>query len=219
MKILALDTSTAACSVALWDGDEGREVFEVAGNRHSSLILQMVECILSEAGIALGQCDAIAFGEGPGSFTGLRIGVGVVQGLAFGADIPVLPVSSLQAQANRRPAARVLCAFDARMQQVYWCSYELGPTGIMVPLADVALSAPQHITLDSDQSCCAIGSGCDQYRGVIEAGHPDVKIDFIARSFPHALDVARLAAEDKTLANARSAEHAVPRYIRNKVTD
>ena len=95
------------------------ERFEL-GRRHSERILSMVEAVLAESGYSLGQMDALAFGRGPGSFTGLRIGAGVVQGLAFGADLPVVPVSTLAALAQGQDATRVLAAIDARMGQLYW---------------------------------------------------------------------------------------------------
>lgn len=218
MKVLALETSTAACSVALWADDEGQELFEIATNRHSDLLLPMVERILAEGSTELHQCDAIAFGEGPGSFTGLRIGVGVVQGLAFGVDIPVVSISSLHAQANRHPAPWSLCAFDARMGQIYWCSYRLGVDGMMDPVTDIALSAPEEVKLKPENTWIALGTGCDRYHDVVEATNSDICIRFFTGSFPHALDVARMAVpkirSDKTL----PAEQAVPHYVRNKVT-
>ena len=213
MKILALDTSTAACSVALWLDNEGQELFEIANNRHSNLLLPMIERIIAEGGTELRQCDAIAFGEGPGSFTGLRIGVGVAQGLAFGADLPVVPVSSLDAQANRHPAPRSLCAFDARMGQVYWCSYQLCEDGIVEPITDIALSAPEEVKLESEHTWIALGTGCDRYRKILEDRNSDS-----TGCFPHALDVARVAVYKLGAGKALAAEQAVPHYVRDKVT-
>src|SRR5258707_1196536 len=119
MKLLALETSTEACSVALSLDGAVVERFEL-GQRHGERLLPMVQEILSESGVALTQLDALAFGRGPGSFTSLRIGAGVTQGLAFGADLPVVPVSSLAVLAQGENAAKILAAFDARMRQVYW---------------------------------------------------------------------------------------------------
>lgn len=217
MKLLALDTSTAACSVALWIDNEAQELFEIANNRHSDLLLPMIERILDEAGTKLYQCDAIAFGEGPGSFTGLRIGVGVAQGLAYGADIPVIPVSSLHAQANRHPAPRSLCAFDARIGQIYWCSYKL-TDGVMEPTSDIALSVPEEVRLEPEHTWVALGTGCDRYQDKLEMSNSDTSIRFIGSSFPHALDVARVAVRKKGSDGTLPAEQATPHYVRDKVT-
>ena len=218
MKILALDTSTAACSVALWIEGEGRERFEISGSRHSELLLPMVEKIMQEAGLSLHQCDAVAVGEGPGSFTGLRIGIGVAQGLAFGAGVPIIQVSSLLAQANRHPAPHSLCAFDARMGQLYWGLYRTGLSGLAESITDVALSAPGEVRLDPSSEWLALGPGCDRYQAELKSHHPDVHIDFVTQSLPHALDIARIAVEYYSLEKTIPAEAATPRYVRNKVT-
>lgn len=219
MKILALETSTAACSVALRINDESHELFEVSGSRHSELLLPMVERIMGEAALTLRQCDALAFGEGPGSFTGLRVGVGVAQGLAFGADIPVIPVSSLLAQANRYSVACSLCAFDARMGQLYWGLFRSGPDGLMESITGVDLSGPEKIDLDRDREWTAVGTGCDRYRSDIRSHNPSTHIDFIQHGYPHALDVARIAVGYFSSGRVVSAVDAAPRYVRNKVTN
>ena len=217
MNILALETSTEACSVALRQDESVAEVFEISANRHSRLLLPMIERITAEAGISVAQCDAIAFGQGPGSFTGLRIGVGVAQGLAFGADLPVIPVSSLLAQANRNRSQHVLAAFDARMGQVYWALFRADADGTMVAVAEVGLSEAEHLRLSAG-SWTAAGPGCNRYRDVIAAHNPGIRIDFIENSFPHALDVARLGADRYDKGEILPAEQATPDYVRNKVT-
>ena len=129
MKILALDTSTEYCSVALWrDGDvDAREA--LAGRRHSELLLPMVDALLERHGLRLKGLDGIAFGEGPGSFTGLRIGCGVTQGLAFGAGLPVVGVSTLLALAEAARSRRAVCCLDARMGEVYHAAYARSDAG------------------------------------------------------------------------------------------
>lgn len=218
MKVLALETSTNACSAALWIDGEGHETFELAPNRHSALILPMVQDLLAEAGMGVSACDSIAFGQGPGSFTGLRIGVGVAQGLAFGADVPVVPVSSLQAQACRFEVENLFAAFDARMGQVYWAKYRMGPNRFMQSYGSVGLSAPGAIRLPPDQTWLAVGTGCDKYRTGIEQANYATEICFIPGSFPHALDVARLGAMLYQQGKAIPAGRAVPDYVRNRVT-
>jgi len=220
VKLLALDTSTQACSVAIWLDGQAVEVLEIASNRHSSLILTMVDQVLAESGTRLNQCDAIAFSRGPGSFTGLRIGVGVVQGLAYGADVPVLPISSLRAQAARAGARaeNVLAAFDARMRQVYWGLYRLNTDGYAQADNDIMLTAPELVRVPGAKKWLAAGGGCDLYREIIEAANTGAEISFIPRSYPHAIDVARLGAIDYRAGRAVPAALALPEYVRNQVT-
>ena len=194
------------------------ELFEVADNRHSGLILGMVAQVLADSGVVLNQCDAIAFGRGPGSFTGLRIGVGVVQGLAYGADIPVVPVSSLRVQAARVRAANVLAAFDARMGQLYWGRYRMNGGRVEPDMKDIMLTAPERVSVPPEDLWTAVGTGCDLCREVIESANPDSKIRFVQRSYPHAMDVARLGVLDFQAGEMIPAAQAVPEYIRNQVT-
>ncbi|MCW8941987.1 MAG: tRNA (adenosine(37)-N6)-threonylcarbamoyltransferase complex dimerization subunit type 1 TsaB, partial [Gammaproteobacteria bacterium] len=134
MKILAIDTATEACSAALYIESEAPDAgitseYQLAPREHSRLILKMIDRLLSQAGIAVAELDAIAFGRGPGSFMGLRIAAGVVQGIAFAHDIPVIPVSTLKTIAQRAyeltGSKNVLAAIDARMDEVYWAKYSL----------------------------------------------------------------------------------------------
>lgn len=217
MRLLAVETSTQACSAALWHDGRVVEVFEVAANRHSSLILGMVQQVLTESGTTLDRCDAIAFGRGPGSFTGLRIGVGVVQGLALGADIPVVPVSSLHAQAARAGGGNVLAAFDARMGQLYWRLFSGGGGGLSHTNENM-LTVADLVRLPEDGEWVAAGTGCDLYRDAIEAANPGVEIRFIQQSYPHATDVARIGVADYLTGQMLPAAQAVPEYVRNRVT-
>lgn len=219
MKLLALDTSTAACSVAFWQDGQVLELFETAANRHSSLILDMVRQVLAESGASLRTCDAIAFGRGPGSFTGLRIGVGVVQGLGLGSDLPVVPVSSLHAQAMRAGGTDVLAALDARMGQLYWGLY--GAAGARTSGGDfeVMLTAPELVRIPvGTGDWTAVGTGCDLYREAIQAANPGATMTFVVGSYPHAADVARIGAEECEAGRAVTAAQAAPEYVRNQVT-
>lgn len=217
MKILSIETSTEACSAALWVDGEGREIFQLASNRHSSLLLPQIYRLLDQAGLNLSQCDAVAFGQGPGSFTGLRIGVGIAQGLAFGADLPVIPVSTLHAQAMRCAGSNILAAIDARMGQVYWGVYaRVGMESWIEPTEPVRLSQPENVTLSAGE-WCASGTGCDRYLSTLVAHNPAAKITLVAHSYPHALDVARIALRLYGRGETQPAEQAAPHYVRNQV--
>ncbi|HAS63934.1 MAG TPA: tRNA (adenosine(37)-N6)-threonylcarbamoyltransferase complex dimerization subunit type 1 TsaB, partial [Vibrio sp.] len=132
-KILALDTATENCSVALLVNDQVYVRSEVAPRDHTKKILPMVDEVLKEAGVTLAELDALAFGRGPGSFTGVRIGIGIAQGLAFGADLPMIAVSTLEAMAQGSyrvsGATEVAAAIDARMSEVYWGRYRRQENG------------------------------------------------------------------------------------------
>ena len=124
MKILAVETSTELCSVALLSGEDLLVEEVIAENRHSELLLPMIRRVLGRADARAASMNVFAFGQGPGSFTGIRIACGIVQGLAFGADKPVVPIPSLLALAAQAGAARVLAALDARMGEAYLAAYE-----------------------------------------------------------------------------------------------
>ena len=123
MKLLALDTATEACSAAVLADGEVLERYELAPRRHAALILPMIESVLAEAGLEISQLDAIAVGRGPGAFTGVRIAIGIAQGIAFAADLPVALVSTLAAlalgTARDTGATRIAAALDARMGEIY----------------------------------------------------------------------------------------------------
>ncbi|OZB42500.1 MAG: tRNA (adenosine(37)-N6)-threonylcarbamoyltransferase complex dimerization subunit type 1 TsaB, partial [Alishewanella sp. 34-51-39] len=146
MKFLALDTSTEACSVALALDGQILALDEVCPQQHSKRILPMIQQLLADAGVSLNQLDGIIFGRGPGSFTGVRIGVSVAQGLAFGADLPVFGVSTLaamaQAAAVQQNATEVIAAIDARMAEVYIAAFTLGEAGLMQAITPEIAAKP-----------------------------------------------------------------------------
>jgi tRNA threonylcarbamoyladenosine biosynthesis protein TsaB len=215
MKLLALDTSTDACSAALALDGEVIERFEIEP-RHGERILVMVDQLLKQANIPLGRLDAIAFGRGPGSFTSLRIGAGVVQGLAFGADLPVVPVSSLAALAQGVDASRVIAAFDARMQQVYYGVY-FKESGLAVPGDVEGVFDPANAPIPQGDGWIGAGSGWDAYHGILRV-HAGARLDsWIPNRRPHARDVATLAVAEFRAGKAVDAEHATPVYIRDDV--
>ena len=216
MKILALDTSTEYCSVALWHDGAMDARDELAGQRHSQRLLPMVGELLRHHGFDVKDLDGIAFGQGPGSFTGLRIACGVTQGLAFGAGLPVVGVSTLLALAEAARAERAVCCIDARMGEIYHAAYARnGPKWEPVHLP--ALYAPAEAPPLPAGSWIGCGSGFaahgpvlqQLYAGRLSAIMPDV--------FPHARDIARLAVPEFEAGRAVAPEHAVPAYIRDKV--
>jgi len=221
MKLLAIETAAEACSAALYIDGEVRERFAVAPQRQSELILPMMDELLAEAGLRVADLDALAFGRGPGSFTGVRIATGVVQGAAFAADIPVVPVSTLAAlaQGHRRTTghARVLAAFDARMNEVYWAACTPDAAGVMRATGDELIVPPAEVPLPEGGDWHGVGSGWGAYREVL-AGRLSGRITAIdADAQCHAQDVAQIAVVDFAAGRAVPAEHALPVYLRDKV--
>lgn len=216
-RILAVETATQACSVALLDDGEYEEVSQLAPNRHAELLIPMAQDLLSRSGRRLEQLDALAFGGGPGSFTGLRIGIAVTQGLALGAGRPVVPVSSLLALAARVDAPRVLAAIDARMNQVYWNVYARdAAAGTMRALQEPRVSDPGDVRLPQQGEWLAAGSGCDAYGDQLLTGSR-AAVTFVPGVHPHAGDIARIAATDFAAGNALNARDAAPEYVRNEI--
>lgn len=216
MKLLALDTSTEACSVALaLDGDIV-ERYEIEP-RHGERLLPMVQALLAESGVALTQLDAIAFGRGPGSFTSLRIGAGVAQGLAFGADLPVVPVSSLAALAQGVGASHVLAAFDARMRQVYWGAYVRGADGLVKLAGAEVVTDPAQVPLPDAQAWTGAGSGWDVYHTALDERLGGAVQGWTPGLTPHAQAVARLGLASFAAGLALPAEQALPVYLRDDV--
>lgn len=219
MKILAIDTATEACSVALLDQDQCHEIFEIIPRQHTERVLPMVNDLLQKLEISLSQLDAIAFNSGPGSFTGVRVGTSVAQGLAFSCDLPVIPVSSLAALAQlafrEEKKERVLSAIDARMNEVYWGCYQL-ESGLMKLASEEKVSPVLKIEKGGDWHCQ--GSGWDTFHSELNQSTLVNITSFSPRCFPHAQDVAILAADLYTQGKTVRAEDAAPSYIRDEVT-
>jgi len=216
MKILALDTSTEYCSVAvLADGELfSREI--LAGQRHSALLLPLVAEVLAECGATLATLDGIAFGSGPGSFTGLRIGCGVAQGLALGADLPVVGVSTLLALAQGCGGERVIACLDARMGEVYHAAYERNGGGWR-ELAQPGLYAPLEAPLPQGPGWVGCGSGFAAYGAALRQRYAGQLAGVQADAPPRARDIAQLALPQFARGEGVDAALAAPLYIRNKV--
>jgi tRNA threonylcarbamoyladenosine biosynthesis protein TsaB len=181
----------------------------------------MMEQLLAEAGLGLGQLDALAFGRGPGSFTGVRIATGTVQGAAFGAGLPVVPVSTLAALAQRgfreRGFQRVLPAYDARMNEVYWAGYRVDGEGLMAPVLAEEVVAPGQITLPEGDGWHGVGSGWKAYQAVLSETLGPALASFDGELLCSAQDVVRLAVAGYEAGSAVAAEEALPVYLRDRV--
>lgn len=218
MKLLAIDTTTEACSVALYLGGTILQAYQWAPQKHAELILPMCEQLLSEAQLGLGELDAIAFARGPGSFTGVRIGAGVAQGIAFAKDLAVLPVSSLAALAQgmfREHGARnVIAAIDARMSQVYWAAFTVDNDGIANSVSDERVDSPEHVTLPRAALWAGAGSGWSSYASQLSALNLNMAD---GDRYPQAHDVALIAARDFALGRGIAPELGQPVYVRDDV--
>lgn len=213
MKILALETSADACSAALWVDDEVTGGYEEQPRRHVELILPMVRALLAEADLRMQELDGIAFGAGPGSFTGVRIAVSAAQGFGLAAGLPLVPVSSLAALAARAldgRARRVYVTQDARMGEVYAGAYEAGAEGLRTLAAD-RLTAPGGVQPAEGEWWLA-GGGWDRYPQMAPAGAVDTGL-----RFPRAHEVAALAAPRFAAGDTVTPRDAQPAYLRRTV--
>ena len=209
MRFAAIESSTEWCSVAVWDAGVISSVERRAGNRHSELALPMLEALLHGSGIGLGELEAVAFGAGPGSFTGLRIACGIAQGLAFARGLPVLGVSTLEALAEETNAQRVVACVDARMREVYYAALEKrgGRWQESIPAQCVA---PAAAPVPPGPGWVGCGSGFAVYGNLgLERVLPEVH--------PTALAVAQLAAPRLAAGEGVDAALAAPLYLRDKV--
>ena len=219
MQILAIDTSTEFLSLALWlDGIVlSRDI--LAGQTHSQQILPTLRALVDEANIELKVLDGIAFGAGPGSFTGLRIACGVAQGLAFGANLPVVGVSTLQALAQQSGAEKVVACLDARMGEIYHAAYEK-QNGEWLEVSAPALFKPEDVPKVIGVDWVGVGTGWLVYPDVLQTVYGEQLREMPApdhQSHPSATSVAEIALPTFEAGLARPAHEATPIYIRNKV--
>ena len=221
MKLLAIDTSTEACSAALTIDGETIERYRLAPRQHTRLILPMIDELLSDSGLKIGDVDGVAFGRGPGAFTGLRIAAGLIQGIAFGADLPVVPVSSLAALAQgcyrETGTTRVLAALDARMQEVYWAAYGIDDSGYARLIGEEVVCAPQQVSIPDGEAWSGVGSGWEAYLSQLQRRLAGALSTWEAQRYPRARDVAVLGVAALGRGEAVSAECALPVYLRDDV--
>jgi tRNA threonylcarbamoyladenosine biosynthesis protein TsaB len=225
LKILALDTATENCSAALWlDGNLLVREREVERG-HADLILTMIDDLLTQSAVGLTSLDAIAFGRGPGSFTGVRLAASVTQGLAFGADLPVVPVSDLRAVAQRvlthnlDASRHVLVCNDARMNEVYWGCFEQSGDRLMTPVGPERVSKPSEVQVpDSWMGTLVSGAG----RGFAAYGELGQRLGQVLAKvhnslLPAACEIASLAIAELRAGRAVPPEQAIPVYLRDDV--
>lgn len=218
MKLLAIETATEACSAALWLDGDILERFEFAPRRHTELILPMADSLLAEAGLRCVDMDGFVYGCGPGSFTGVRIATGVIQGLALAADRPVLGISTLAALAQTliERDQPVLAALDARMDEVYWGCY-VPAAGSMQLQGVEHVCPPEMVPLPEPRQWLAAGSGWHSYTERLQTRLPELDITVITDVWPRAAASVALAARDWTAGKAVPAAQARPTYLRDHV--
>ena len=217
MKLLAIETSTEACSVALWLDGEVRERFEIAPRRHAELTLPWAEQLLAEAGVKKSQLDAIAIGRGPGAFTGVRLAIAIGQGIALALDRPVVPISTLAALAVQTFGPRVLAAIDARMGEVYAAAFELHD-GDAIALTEERVLVPEAVVLPGDHDgWFGVGTGFAAGEGILADRLRSRFASIDTAALPHAADIARLGALAFARGESVAPERAEPAYLRDNV--
>jgi tRNA threonylcarbamoyladenosine biosynthesis protein TsaB len=216
MRILALDTSTEYCSVALWQDGAVTERCELAGQKHSEMLIAMLDALLQDAGFKIGDMDGIAFGKGPGSFTGVRIACGATQGLALGANIPVVGVCTLQALAEASGKPRVIAALDARMGEIYHAVYEKND-GVWATTSEPCLCKPEAAPSVPGEDWYGLGSGFATHGAALQARYDGQLHGIDGDVVPQAASIAALGATQFVLGRGMDAAEALPLYLRDKV--
>lgn len=229
--LLAIDTATDACSVALWQSEERGAIKEKIGEisqsisntprEHTQRVLPMVEALLAEKDLAIQSLDAIAYSAGPGSFTGLRIGLSVAQGLAYGADLPLVPISTLQTlaqttirQQKLQKGQIVIPVIDARMNEVYWSAYSVTDDNLAEPITKEHIADPESFleALQSMHFDCGSGSGW--HYECLQTFSDKV----LTNIYPEAQDLLTLSIETLNNGTTQSPLEAVPTYLRDEIS-
>lgn len=222
MKILAIETATEACSAALLCDDDVVERYEVAPRKHNELILPMCESVLAECSISLKQLDAIAFGCGPGAFTGVRIAAGVTQGIAYAHDLPVALVSTLANLAQQAMVADVgrecvLPAIDARMNEIYWAIYKRADDDLVELAGQEYVQSPDNLELSAEKISYGLGSGWKTYQSVLQHKTQLQEENVDIAALPRARFTALLGKEKFIRQQTVDVADALPVYLRDNV--
>ena len=220
MRLLAIETATEACSVALFINGDVSERYEVIPRGHGDVVLPMVDELMAGAELSPRQLDGIAFGRGPGAFTGVRIAAGITQGIAFGADLPVVEVSTLAALAQGafRTTGHTdwLAAIDARMGEVYWGAFRAVNECVQI-VGDECVVAPADVPRLAGHAWYGCGTGWASYSDALSQRYAGAYRGVVDYSLPHARDVADLALPRLIAGDVISADQAIPVYLRDRV--
>lgn len=216
MRILALETSTEYCSVALWQDGAVISRCDLAVQKHSEMLIAMLNALLQDAGLRIQDMDGIAFGMGPGSFTGVRIACGAAQGLAFGAGLPVAGVCTLQALAEASGKPRVIAALDARMGEIYHAAYEKHD-GAWVEVSEPRLCKPEEAPPLPGDGWFGAGSGFAMHGAVLSGCYAGQLQGMDGAALPQAAAIAALGAAQLAQGHGVDAAEALPLYLRDKV--
>jgi tRNA threonylcarbamoyladenosine biosynthesis protein TsaB len=218
MKILALDTSTEYCSVALSLAGNITEHCTLAGQKHSEILIEMLDVLLKEAGCKIQDMDGIAYGSGPGSFTGVRIACGVTQGLALGVNLPVAGVCTLLALAEGADGNRVIAALDARMGEIYCAAYERSvPGGDWITVFEPCLCKPEEAPSVQGEGWFGAGSGFYAFTDALQSRYANQLSGMDGAAIPQAAAIAALGAVQFGRGLGKDVASAQPFYLRNKV--
>jgi len=216
MRILALEISTEYCSVALWQDGAIVERCGLAVQKHSEMLIAMLDALLKDAGLRIQDMDGIAFGMGPGSFTGVRIACGAAQGLAFGAGLPVAGVCTLQALAEASGKPRVIAALDARMGEIYHAAYEKHD-GAWVKVSEPRLGKPEEAPPLPGDGWFGAGSGFAMHSAALSGRYAGQLQGADGAAVPQAAAIAALGAARFAQGRGVDAAEALPLYLRDKV--
>ncbi|MDW3776592.1 tRNA (adenosine(37)-N6)-threonylcarbamoyltransferase complex dimerization subunit type 1 TsaB [Kluyvera cryocrescens] len=222
MRILAIDTATEACSAALWNDGNTCAHFELCPREHTQRILPIVQDILTQGGVSLTDLDALAFGRGPGSFTGVRIGIGIAQGLALGAELPMIGVSTLATMAQgawrKKGAPRVLAAIDARMGEVYWAEYQRDAQGVWHGENTEAVLKPEAVQqrlAELEGEWATVGTGWAAWPDMTQGANVTLSDGDVL--LPEAEDMLPIACQLLEQGKTVAVDKAEPVYLRNEV--
>ncbi|MFT5895156.1 MAG: tRNA threonylcarbamoyladenosine biosynthesis protein TsaB [bacterium] len=224
MNLLAIETSSDACSVALLCDTEILTDHRIAAQQHGRLVLPMIDALMAQSELSVNQLDGVVFGRGPGSFTGVRIAVALTQGIALGAGVGVVGISTINSIAQGvyrlHGDCNVAVSIDARMDEVYFAAYALNENGVMSPVTQECLCSPESIpVLPENLDRKWAGSGAQRYANLLAEQYAVPRASIKIDMWPDAYDLISLALPKVESGELQAAEQALPVYLRNKVAD
>lgn len=218
VKLLAFDTSSNTCSVAILNNSSIHTISKIESKQQGKLILPLIEALLKEVSLTLEELDGIAYGCGPGSYTGIRIACSVAQGIALANQCPIIPISSLAAMAQTAYGVhhweQVLVALDAHMGEIYWAKYHVGKSGLVELQGKEAVSKPEQVHIEDPENWYGIGSAWDKYGEIVLNSSPKQLKSINNSIFPSAEAILELAKVQYLQKNWVSPSNAIPVYLR-----